>query len=131
MGRHWSLSLPEVPTSCWEPEALVTVAVGVTGLGSPVLVKAGPTTGGPWQADVRGCWRTTGEISSCGVSDTGPRVAFLVGALWSRFSRSSCDTVFGLGRGPCGGGVSAWAEVVWTQQDFGSVLLECVFLTTS
>lgn len=83
-----------------EPEVLGLAAAGAPGPESAEVGTAGPVAGTPWEASGRGGWRITGETSSWGGRTTGPWAAFRARASRSRFSRSSSDTVLGLGRGP-------------------------------
>lgn len=92
-----------------EPEVrLGPAAVGALGLESVDSETAGPVAGGVGEASGRAGWRTTGEeTSSWRGRTTGPWAALLARASRSRFSRSSSDTVLGLGRGPHDGGGGA------------------------
>lgn len=86
-----------------EPGALVLAAAGAPTLGSAGLELVSPAARAPGEAGSRGGWRITGEVTSrWGRRTTGPWAALLARASRSRFSRSSSDTVLGLGRGAHG-----------------------------
>lgn len=89
-------------------EVLSPVAAGIPGPESAVAVAAGPEAEGVGEACGRWGWRISGEeSSSCGGRATVPGAAFLARASRSLFSRSSSETVLGLGRGPHGAGGGA------------------------
>lgn len=91
-----------------EPGALGLAMAGAPGSERADSETAGPVAAGPGEAGGRGGQRTAAEeTSSWAGRATGPGAALLAWASRSRFSRSSSDTVLGLGRGPHGAGRGA------------------------
>lgn len=90
------------------PEVLGLATAGAPGPANAEFWMVGPVAGTPWEASGSGGWRITGEeTSSWGGRTTGSWAALRARASRSRFSRSSSDTVLGLGRGPHGAGGGA------------------------